>query len=251
MNNKLKIAVSQFPVSTDIAINMSYITKHTQKAAGAKADVIHFPELSLSGYETNIDNLDWSAINASVENLKQLAKEWDVNLIIGVHRQNNEDPKPFNSTCLITRDGKVVGEYIKSRLYSKEKEKFSNKENTFVYNLNGIKCGFLICYDSNFPTLFQEYRNQGVEVLFLSFYNAHSSKPKNSMDELMRAQFITRSTDSLMYISGSNSSSRYSRMPSSFVCPDGTIISLPRHKPGILLCDYPKEDLGWTFTEGT
>ena len=251
MNNKLKIAVSQFPVSTSITENMSYIIKHTKKAAQSKADAIHFPELSLSGYETNILEIDWSAIRQSIESLKNLAKELHINIIIGVHKESDDASKPFNITCLITSEGNVVGHYIKSRLYGKEEERFSSKENTFVYNINGVKCGFLICYDSNFPALFTAYRKLGVEVLFLSFYNANSSKPKNSMDELMRAQFITRSTDNLMYISGSNSSAHYSRMPSSFVCPDGTIISLPRHKSGILICDYPKVDLGWTFTKGT
>jgi len=130
-------------------------------------------------------------------------------------------------------------------LYGKELEKFNAVENYFVAKINGVKCGFLICYDSTFPELFLKYKEMGVKLLFFSYYNANSSKPKNSMDELMRSQFITRATDNLMYISGSNSSSKYSRMQSSFVCPDGTINSLKRHVPSILISNYPKNDLGW------
>ncbi len=246
---KLKIAVSQFPVSTNIAQNMRYISRQIKEAAKSKVEVIHFPELALSGYQTEIAEIDWNLLDKSMEDLKTIAAESDINIVIGVHQPSSGNRNPFNATCLITDKGKIAGHYIKSRLYGKEKEKFENKENSLVYDIKGVKCGFLICYDSNFPSFFQDYKNAGVEVLFISFYNANSSKPKNSMDELMRAQFITRSTDSLMYISGSNSSSRYSRMPSSFVCPDGTITSLKRHQAGILICEYPKADLGWTFTE--
>ena len=245
MANSLKIAVSQFPVSSDIKRNLGYIIRHIKKAASSKADVVHFPELALSGYETNIDEINWLLINESIEKLKRLAVELNINIIVGVHKRS-KNYEPFNSTCVITKDGIVAGEYIKSRIYDKEEGKFSIKENTLVCEINGVKCGFLICYESNFPALFQKYKDQNVEVLFLSYY-VKSSKPKNSMDDFMRAQFITRATDNLMYISGSNSSARYSRMPSSFVCPDGTITSLKRHKSGILLCDYPKADLGWTL----
>lgn len=67
------------------------------------------------------------------------------------------------------------------------------------------------------------------------------------MDRLMEAQFVTRSTDSGLYISGSNSSARYSRMPASFVYPDGRLLRLDRHKPGLLYADFPGEPLGWTL----
>lgn len=36
-------------------------------------------------------------------------------------------------------------------------------------------------------------------------------------------------------------------MPSSIVSPDGKLTSLKRHKPGVLIYDYPKKNLGWTY----
>lgn len=116
-----------------------------------------------------------------------------------------------------------------------------------VKEIKGIKCGFLICYDSCFPELFQYYRDQGVKILFLSFYNAKSSKGRNSLDDLVDAQLRTRAADNLMYISGSNSSTRYSRIPSSVASPDGKLTSLKRHKAGVLIYDYPDKNLGWTY----
>jgi predicted amidohydrolase len=245
--NKLKIAVSQFPVSSDLLKNKDYIFRHIIKAAKLKVDVIHFPELALSGYETNIEEINWQLLDSIVDELKSIASKLKMHIVIGLHHRNPQGGKPYNATYLITDEGKLAGKYIKANLYGAEKERFSTKENEFVYTIKNVSCGFLTCYDSCFLEAFKEYRNKGVKLLFLSYYNAKSSKKKNSMDELMRAQFITRSTDNLMHISGSNSSSYYSRMPSSFVAPDGTIISAKRHTPGILVVNYPNAQLGWTY----
>ncbi len=246
-NQTLKIATSQFPVSEDIARNMKYIRKHIAEASHLHANVIHFPEMSLSGYNTIMKNLDWYTLDKSLDEIKLFAKKYGMYVVLGLHHKNHQSSKSFNTTQLLSSKGKIVGIYSKQKLYESEKNRFISKKNFLVYEINGVKCGFLICYDSCFPQLFSYYRMQGVKLLFLSYYNAMSTKPKNTMDALMEAQFITRATDNQMYISGSNSSSKYSRMPSSFVRPDGKLTALKRHIPGILLSDYPEKRLGWVY----
>lgn len=243
---KLRIATSQFHVTTSISDNLKCIIEHTHLAIKANANIVHFPELSLSGYETNIKNINWEALENALAKLRLLAKEANINIVFGAHCKHGDKP-PYNCTYLITSTGELAGKYIKSRLYSKENNNFSAVDNLFTYKIKGVQCGFLICFDSNFPELFRSYRKLGVKLLFLSYYNAKSSKPKNNMDVLMRSQFITRATDNLMYISGSNSSAKYSRMPSSFVAPDGSINSMKRHIPGVLVSEYPKINLGWIY----
>jgi predicted amidohydrolase len=216
-------------------------------AKEADADVIHFPETALSGYGTKFDRHEWSLLENSLDEIKNVAKKLHLYVVLGSLYKVASYQKPFNCTYLISDQGLIEGKYFKNHLYKQEKDLFSCKSNFLIKNIKGIKCGFLICYDSCFPDSFQQYRDKGIGLLFLSYYNAKSSKNKNSMDELMRAQLITRASDNLMYISASNSCERYSRMPSSFACPDGSLISLKRHKTGILICDYPKEKLGWTY----
>jgi len=235
----LKIALSQFPVSSDIHQNMSYIRRQIVSAARGQADVIHFPELALSGYETAVDQIDWELVDRCLGELKSLARAHRLSIVIGLHRPNPGHPLPFNATCLITSEGELAGVYYKTNLYKKEKERFSAKENFLLADLCGVRCGFLICYDSHFPALFEKYREMGAGLLFLSYYNARSSRPKNSLDDVMRSQLITRAYDHHLYISGSNSSARYSRMPSSFACPDGTIFQMRRHVPGVMICECP------------
>ena len=244
---KIKIAVSQFPVSTDIRKNESYITKHIINASRQYADVIHFPETSLSGYETKVDNFNWSLLGKSIKRIRDLAKQHKIYIVLGSWQKRKQGKKPYNCTILISKYGQIIGAYKKANLYGKEKDRFSSKNNYLIKEVSDVKCGFLICYDSCFPKLFEFYRNQDVKVLFLSYYNAKSKHNKNSMDDLTKAQLRSRAADNLMYISASNSSARYSRMPSGVASPDGELISLKRHKTGLLIYDYPKKALGWTY----
>lgn len=50
MNNYLRIAASQFPVSHDMAKNFEYINKLIEEASEHAVEVIHFPETALPGY---------------------------------------------------------------------------------------------------------------------------------------------------------------------------------------------------------
>lgn len=245
--NKLRIALSQFPVCEDIRKNEAYISKHIIYAHKHQADIIHFPETALSGYDTEMNELNWSLLQESVNRICNLAKLHKINVVLGLHQKSNLIEKPYDSLYLISKSGQIIGTYSKTKLYKDEIKCFSSKDNFLIKEINDVKCGFLICYDSCFPELFEYYRDNNVKVLFLSYYNAKSSHGKNSMNDLMEAQLITRATDNMMYISGSNSCSKYSRMPSGVASPDGKLVKLIRHKPGVLIYDYPQESLGWTY----
>jgi deaminated glutathione amidase len=44
------------------------------------------------------------------------------------------------------------------------------------FNINGVDCGLLICYDIGFHELFRQYRKLNTDVLFQSFHNARQRK---------------------------------------------------------------------------
>jgi predicted amidohydrolase len=243
----LTIATSQFPVTEHVKGNLAYMLRHIKLASNKRADVIHFPELSLTGYETANKDIEWEQVQSAINTLKVAAIKKKITIIFGVHEQVERNIKSYNCTYVISTNGELIGKYIKSKLYKQENKIFTTKQNDLVLMINRIRCGFLICYDSCFPELYKNYRKRGVQLLFHSYYNAKSTKSKNSLDVLMKSQLVTRAADNKMYISGSNSSVRYSRMAASFAYPDGTIRSLRRHIPGILVSRYPAKQLGWTY----
>jgi deaminated glutathione amidase len=135
-------------------------------------------------------------------------------------------------------------------LYGKERDFYSAGERPLILSINGTTCGFLICYDSCFPDLYHVYADQGVQLLFHSYYNAKNEGPPTSLDDLIVAQLRTRAADHRFWISASNSSARHSRLASCVARPDGSLRSTKRHMPGLVFHDLPDPDLGWTYDRG-
>lgn len=249
MNKCLRIAASQFPVSHDMAKNFEYIKKLIEKASKSDVEVIHFPETALPGYLSNSKEdpreFDWNTLESLTDATCELARLKNIWVILGTIRKK-EDQLPRNSTCVISNLGEIIGYYDKQRIYKGESRFYSAGELPFIVSIKGYKCGFLICYDNCFPELYQSYREMGVELIFHSFYNA-GNKQETSIKNLLDANLLVRSADNQMWISASNSSSPYSPLVATIARPDGSTNKCKRHETGIVIEDYPKAKLGWTY----
>jgi len=112
--------------------------------------------------------------------------------------------------------------------------------------LHGVRCGFLICYENCFPSLYEEYRRMGVRLVFHSFFHAENAR-ETAIRHLMAATLLVRAADNGLYISASNSSAPYSPLPACVVRPDGSSVRAKRHMSAIVVDDYPCPELGWTY----
>ncbi len=246
---KIRIAAAQFPVSDSIKKNVRYIQNQIEKAANQDATVVQFPETALPGYAPkHFDTLKeyaWDDLKRYERHICGLASSFGIWVILGSMRQvDGELPKI--SMYVISNRGDVVGVYDKRRLYGKEKEMFSPGSKPCVVKINGYKCGFLICYENCFPELYDEYRDMGVELVFHSFYNA-ANRGATSIKDLMVASLMVRAADNQMWISASNSSKSYSPLSACIVRPDGSLIRARRNVTGLVVDNYPSNDLGWTY----
>lgn len=123
-----------------------------------------------------------------------------------------------------------------------------------TFNLKGVRCGVLICYDYSFPELYREYKRRGVQLMFHSYHAGHGS-PKDlkswqrpiganncrlnrgsSHAEIRIPPAMTASaTSNYVWISCSNTSARESCFPSFFVRADGIVTGrLRRNTAGVL-----------------
>ncbi|MFL6230006.1 MAG: carbon-nitrogen hydrolase family protein [Pyrinomonadaceae bacterium] len=250
MTQKLRIATCQFPVSFNIVRNAKFIGRFMKEAADAAVQVIHFPETALSGYgrsdfsPLSADN--WQHLDAHTKEIVNLAGKLGLWVVLGSCRRVGGREKPANCIYVISNTGRIVGTYNKQHLTPNESAWYVPGDGFLVVTINGMKCGFLICYEACFPDLFESYRRQGVRLIFHSCHNV-SGKPKLLLQELALAQIRIRAADNQMWISDSNSSSRYSFSTACVARPDGSVRSSRRHTAGILLHDFPDTELGWTY----
>ena len=242
------IAASQFPVTADINRNFLFIQRQLKQAAARNATVVQFPETALSGYAPKhipeMSNFDWSQLQSYTQRICELANDLEMWVVLGSMEQLL-GRLPTSCLHIISSDGDIVATYAKQRLYGNEVDYFSTGESACVVNIEGFRCGFLVCYDNCFPELYNTYRDLGVELLFHSFYNAKNTKPTPIAD-LMAANLIVRAADNGMWISASNSSERYSPLCASIVRPDGQQTKATRHKTTLVFEQFPG-DVGWTY----
>ena len=218
-------------------------------AAKQAAQVVHFPESALPGYAPKhlgpLEQYGWSRLEAYSLSIQELASSLGIWVILGSMRRAKSGP-PANCTIIISKTGAIEAVYDKRHLYGAEEHHFSSGSSPCIVDIEGFKCGFLICYENCFPHLYREYRESGVELVFHSFYNAANSHP-TTIQDLMYASLLVRAADNQLWISASNSSMSYSPLPACVVRPDGSTVRAKRNVTGLALDDFPSAELGWTY----
>jgi len=251
---RLKAATCQFPVSGDIDENARYVKEFIAKAAANGADIVHFSEAALSGYGgvdvPRFEDYDWERLCARTTEIMGLAKEHGIWVVLGSAHYLCPEEKPTNCLYIISDKGEIVDRYDKSMCTAGDLKVYTPGNHLVTIDLKGIRCGFLICYDSCFPEMYNVYRHRGVELMFHSFYNARHGG-KTILDEIIPAEIRVRASDNLMWVVANNSSAEYSSWPTCIARPDGSLESLERGVPGILYRTFPDKKVTDEFRSWT
>jgi deaminated glutathione amidase len=251
---KLKIATCQFPVSGNIEENAGYIKKFIAEAASNGCDLVQFSEQALSGYPPvdipSFQDYNWDLLRAETKKIMALAAEKNIWVVLGSSHFISDKEKPLNCLYIISNHGEIVDRYDKSMLTESDLKYFTPGNHIVVLEIKGYVLGFLICYDSCFPEMYNVYRHKNVKIMIHSFYNAHH-KGRNILDDIIPAEIRVRASDNLMWVIASNSSGEYSSWPACIARPDGSLETLERGKPGILYREFPDHVLTEDFPSWT
>jgi predicted amidohydrolase len=236
---QLKIATAQFPVSGDLSRNAAYIHRLAREAAAAGADVVHFPETALPGYAgVNLPGLEgysWERLRAESERLLDLARAVGVWLVVGSMHPLSAGHAPHNALYVIHPRGELVDRYDKLFCTRQDLAHYTPGDYFAVFDMNGVRCGLLICHDLRYPELYREYYRRGVRCLFQSFHNANFPG-RTIHTTITRPTLQGHAANNYFWLSVSNASGYYQSWPSAFIAPDGTIRGqLRQHRAGWML----------------
>lgn len=168
--NTLKIAVIQMDVILgEPEANIIKMEKLVREANQIKPDVIVLPETWNTGYfPLNIMEQAILSGRKAVAKMSELAKELKIFLVGGSITEaiNNQ---LVNSAKVFNRNGLEIASYQKIHLFSPgDENKFFTEGNKVVtFEIEGYKCGVIICYDLRFPELIRRLVLDGVEILFV------------------------------------------------------------------------------------
>jgi predicted amidohydrolase len=264
---KLKIATSQFSVSSDVELNRDTIIRQTQEAKDKNCQIIHFPEGSLSGYAgvdfASFEGYHWDLLKQCAQKILDLAKALDIWIILGSSHQLTGTNKPRNSLYIIDNGGRIVDRYDKlfcagdNTYQTGDLAHYSSGNHFSLFVVSGIKCSVLICHDYRYPELYRELKKQGVELIFHSYHAGNMSEQRQKLMEsqigepyfslnpgktypeiTMPATMISYAGNNYVWVSCSNTSARESCWGSFIVRPDGIITGrLEKNVEGILMTE--------------
>lgn len=235
---KLLVATCQFPVSGDVSANAEWIRRQIRQSHEQHANIIHFPECALSGHVgtdcKSFKDFDWNRHRAELESILALAKQLHLWVVLGSSHQLTGSNKPHNCLYVLSPEGKVLDRYDKRFCTRDGLEYYSAGDHFVTFEVNGVRCGLLICYDVRFPELYRQYHKLGVQLMFHSFYNARQ-KPGSIHPKIMPPTLQARAAANYMFISANNSSAPHS-WQSIFITPDGLIQNrLILDEPGVMV----------------
>lgn len=170
--NKLKISTAQFEhKSGDKSYNLSVIEMLSQKAASEGSDVIAFHECSVTGYTfarhlSKKQMLELAEVipqGKSILKLTQIAKSNDIVILAGLFEKDEND-NLFKAYVCVDKIG-LVAKHRKLHPFINPHLTPGNEYT--VFEINGWKCGILICYDNNVIENVRATTLLGANVIFM------------------------------------------------------------------------------------
>lgn len=171
----LRLAIAQLPITADARKNNEEVQSAMRDAAKGGARLIQFPEGMLSGYAkhqiSDWKEVDWQLVRIELETIMALAAKLKVWVVLGSAHPLTPPHWPHNSLYIISDEGKIINRYDKRIVSHTEVNNFYTAGyEPVVFDIDGFRFGCIICVEINFPKLFMEYGDLGVDCLLLSAY---------------------------------------------------------------------------------
>jgi predicted amidohydrolase len=168
----LKVATVQFENrSGDKDFNLKIIENISRKAANEGAGVVAFHECSITGYsfarkltkEQLQEVAEYIPDGDSIKKLQEISSKYDVAILAGLFEKDHSE-KIYNTYVCVDKYGlkakfRKLHPFINTHL--------SPGDSYCVFELNGWKCGILICYDNNIIENVRATNLLGADLIFM------------------------------------------------------------------------------------
>ena len=246
---RLVVATCQFAVSADILSNSARICALIARAADEGAAVVHLPEAALSGYAgahfDGWDGFDWAMLRDAEDAVASACRRAGLWAVFGTCHRIGHGDRNHNSVMVVGPDGRMRGRYDKRRCSMRDLESYRPGHRPLVFEVDGVRCGVLICLEWSFPELWRDYAEAGVEIVLLSAYAAGADGDTlhtHVIPPTLQGYAFTN----CLYVSASNASNRVQAFPSQWIRRSGRPgARCRRNVPGMTLntiLDEPDKD---------
>ncbi len=249
MKGKIKLALAQ--ISSKRENKEGNLNRFEAVAAKAKeqgADLVIFPELSLTGYvvRDQIYGLAENIPGSSTKRVEEIAKNNAIHIIFGMPELSEKTRATiFNSSVLVGPNG-LIGKYRKMYLPThsvfEEKRHFRPGYQAATLDTDIGRIGLCICYDIFFPEVTRLIRLAGSQLIVCI---SASPAIRRSYFEILTAARALENTAFLAYVNlvGVEDGLQFwggSRL----VSPTGDVLAKAKYdEEDLVLCEVNYDDL--------
>lgn len=241
----MKVALHQMQARPgDVAANLAKIEAAAGKAAAAGAQILVAPELALPGYGAGevMQDLAEPLEGPQIEALRRIAGEQSIAVVAGFAERDGA--QTFNSLALVEA-GKAPVRYRKTHLYGTyEKDLFVPGEiGAELHDLAGLKLGFLICYDVEFPENVRRLALAGADVVLVP-----TALPKDGFSDFIATRVVpVRAFENQVFLAYANHAGGDERFTyagrSCLVAPDGRLLAASEdNEEALIIVEIRPED---------
>jgi predicted amidohydrolase len=204
MKEKIKLALAQISSKRgNKEENIRKIEKITKKAKAQSADLVIFPELSLTGYviRDQIYELAETIPGPSTQRIEEVTRKTGMHIVFGMPEQSEKTKATLFNTAVFVGPEGFIGKYRKMYLPThsvfEEKRYFRPGYQTAAFDTALGKIGLCICYDLFFPEVTRLTRLKGAQLIVTI---SASPAVRRSYFEILTAARALENTAFLAYV---------------------------------------------------
>jgi predicted amidohydrolase len=249
MKEKITLALAQISSQRENKKeNLRKIEELTMRAKKEKADLVIFPELSLTGYvvRDQVYELAETIPGPSTTQIAELTRKTGMYVVFGMPELSEKTKATIYNTAVFVGPEGIIGKYHKRYLPThsvfEEKRYFRPGYQTAAFDTSLGKIGLCICYDLFFPEVTRLTRLEGAQLIICI---SASPSVRRSYFETLTAARAIENTAYLAYVNlvGVEDGLQFwggSRLLS----PTGDVISKARYdEEDLVLCEVDFKDI--------
>jgi predicted amidohydrolase len=180
---KLKVSTAQFENrSGDKEYNLSVIDSLARKAAANGSAAIAFHECSITGYtfarnltmEQMIGLAEYIPDGESISRLTEMAGKYNIRVLAGLFEKDHEN-QVYKAYVCVDKNGLVANH---RKLHPFINKHITPGDHYTIFELDGWKCGILICYDNNIIENVRATVLLGAQIIFMPHVTMCTPSPR-------------------------------------------------------------------------
>ncbi|MEM2994618.1 MAG: carbon-nitrogen hydrolase family protein [Candidatus Bathyarchaeia archaeon] len=249
MKDKIKIALAQ--ISCKLADKTENIKKMEETVAKARkqgANLVIFPELSLTGYvvRDRIYQIAEPIHGPSTQAMEDIAKKSKLYIIFGMPELSEKTKATIYNTAVLVGPEGFIGKYRKIHLPThsvfEEKRYFRQGYSTAVFDTKIGRIGLIICYDIFFPEISRLTRLKGAQLI------ACISASPATRRTFFEALTMARAIENAVFLAYVNLAGIENGLQfwggSRLIGPDGKILAQAKYdEEDLVTCDVNYKDI--------